>query len=73
MFKRQAEVIENAQRRATKVITGFKDLTYDKKTRKLELPALKYRRLWGDFMEIFKILTEKYDPDACQNHTLEEK
>ena len=61
------EVIENVQRRATKLIPGFKDLTYEERIRKLKLPTLKYQRLQGDLIEIFKILTKKYDPDACQN------
>ena len=66
-FKRQVEVIENVQRRATKLIPSFKDLTYEERIRKLKLPTSKYRRLRGDLIEIFKILTKKYDPDACQN------
>ena len=66
-FKRQVEVIENVLRRATKLIPGFKYLTYEERIRKLKLPTLKYRRLRGDLIEIFKILTKKYDPDACQN------
>ena len=46
-FKRQVEVIENVQRRATKLIPDFKDLTYEERIRKLKLPTLKYRRLRG--------------------------
>ena len=38
-FKRQVEVIENDQRRATKLIPGFKDLTYEERIRKLKLPT----------------------------------
>ena len=66
-IKRQVEVIENVQRRATKIIPCFKDLTNQERIRKLKLPTLRYRMLRGDLIEIFKILTKKYDPDACQN------
>ena len=50
-----------------KISKVTKDFTYEKMIRKLKLPTLKYRRLRGDLVEIFKILTKKYDPDACQN------
>jgi hypothetical protein len=35
--------LENVQRRATKLIPGFKDMTYENRLRKLKLPTLAYR------------------------------
>ena len=61
MLKRQEISIENVQRRATKLIPGLKDLTYEDRLRNLQLPTLKYRRVRGDMIEMFKILTGKYD------------
>ena len=37
MFKRQVEVIENVQRKANKLIPGFKDLAYEERIRNLKL------------------------------------
>jgi hypothetical protein len=39
----------------------MKDLTYEERLRKLKLPSLRYRRLRGDMIETFKIVTEIYD------------
>ena len=31
----------------------------------VKLPTLKYRRVRGDMIEIYKMLTGKYDRDSC--------
>ena len=51
---------ENVQRRVTKLIPGFKDIK-DCKERLQRLPTLAYRRFRGDMIELYKILTGKYD------------
>jgi hypothetical protein len=65
ILKKQETVIENVQRRATRLLPGFKDLTYEERLKKLNLPTLKYRRYRGDMIEMFKILTCKYDEKVC--------
>ena len=60
-LKKDITAIENVQRRATKLIPGFKDLTYPERLKRLKLPTLGYRRLRGDMIEMFKILRGKYD------------
>ena len=60
-LKRQETVIENVQRRATKLVLGLAELSYEERLRKLGLPTLKYRRKRGDMIEMYKILTNKYD------------
>ena len=52
--------IESIQRRATKLISNLKNLTYIERLKHLKLPTLVYRRFRGD-MIAFKILTNKYD------------
>ena len=42
--------------RLTKLIPGFKSLSYEERLQKLKLPTLKYRRLRGDMIEVCKIL-----------------
>ena len=61
MYKRQETIIENVQRRATKLVPGLKDLSFEDRLRSLGLPTLKYRRLRGDMIEMFKILRSQYD------------
>ena len=59
--------IENVQRRATKQIPGFKNLSYEERLRRLKLPSLKFRRIRGDMIETYKILCNIYDPDVSPN------
>lgn len=65
MSMKLVEQIEGVQRRATKQIPGMKDLSYAERLRKLKLPTLSYRRIRGDMIEIYKIVTGIYDKDAC--------
>ena len=58
------DAIENVQRRATRQLPGMSDLSYSERLRKLKLPTLAYRRVRGDMIELFKILTGKYDPEV---------
>jgi hypothetical protein len=56
-------MIENIQRRATKLIPGLSDLSYEDRLRPLKLPSLSYRRSRGDMIEVYKIMSGKYDPE----------
>ena len=49
---------------ATKQIPRIKNLSYEERLRKLELPTLSYRRLRGDMIEVYKIIQEHYDTEA---------
>ena len=51
------EIIENVQRRATKMIPGFGE-----HLRKLKLPTLAYRLIRGDMIQAFKAMNGFYDP-----------
>ena len=55
------ETIENVQRRATKQIPSLRHLSYEERLRKLNLPSLVYRRLRGDMIELYKIMSGVYD------------
>ena len=54
-------MIENVQCRSTKLIPGFKALSYEERLQKFKLPTLKYPRLRGDMIEVYKILHGVYD------------
>ena len=53
--------LENVQRRATKQIPGFKNMSYEDRLQKLKLPTLAYRRKRGDMIETYKITSGTYD------------
>jgi len=46
--------IEKVQKRATKLVIFLKHLSYIECLCQLKLPTLKYRRLRGDMIEVFK-------------------
>ena len=53
-LKKHIDAIENMQIRATKLVDGFGNLTYQERLEKLQLPTLVYRRLRGDAIEMYK-------------------
>ena len=61
-LKKDIIKIEKVQRRATKQIPELKNMSYKERLTTLKLPTLVYRRMRGDMIEVFKILTSKYDP-----------
>jgi len=63
--KKDITMIENVQRRATKMLPGLKDLSYPERLRKIGLPTLAYRRQRGDAIETYKIVRGVYDEDAA--------
>ena len=70
-LKRLINLVENVQRRATKLIPCMKNLSYKKRLKSLDLPTLKYRRYRGDMIETYKMAHEVYNKEACQFLTFE--
>ena len=62
-YKLDQQKIERVQRRATKMIGNIKDLPYQDRLRFLNMPSLQHRRLRGDMIETFKIITGVLDLD----------
>lgn len=58
------EITYPSNRKYTKLISGLKDLTCEACVKALNLPTLAYQRLRGDAIEMFKILSGKYDQDV---------
>ena len=50
--------VEQVQRRATKLIPGFQDKTYEDRLKELKLYSMEYRRKRGDYKIIYKIINE---------------
>ena len=64
--------LEKVQKRATKLVRACKSLPYRERLIYLNLPSLKYRRIRGDMIEVFKMLNGFYDdqviPNLTRNH-----
>jgi len=58
--KKDTETVENVQRRATKMVPGLNDKSYEDRLKELKLPSLSYRRLRGDMIEVFKLVNDVY-------------
>ena len=50
------EMLEKVQCRATKMVYGLNDLTYEQRLRRLDITTLETRRRRGDLIEAFKII-----------------
>ena len=59
-------MLENVQKRATKMVDGYANLDYQERLRKLDLPTLVYRRARGDMIEVYKHF-HAYDQDLIPN------
>lgn len=59
-LKKDTEMLESVQHRATRLIPGFWKLSYEERLTKMKLPSLMYRRLRGDAIEVFKHLHGVY-------------
>lgn len=58
--------IERVQKRATRLIGGFHDLSYEERLTRLGLTSLETRRLRGDLLEVFKIIKGFDKVDAAK-------
>ena len=65
-MKKHIDLLEGVQIRATKMVPGLRKQTYEKRLELLGLTTLEDRRVRGDMIETYKILTGKEDvnPDT---------
>ena len=55
-YRKDINKIERVQRRCTRMLPGFKQLSYRERLNKLGLYSLERRRLRGDLIEVFKMM-----------------
>ena len=58
-WQRDIKLLERVQRRATKIVPELKDLPYEERLKRLGLTTLEERRIRGDMIETYKIMTGK--------------
>ncbi len=59
--KRNIRKLESVQIRTTKEVSELKNMSYKDRGLTLQLPTLAYRHMRGDTIEVYKLLTGKYD------------
>ena len=55
-LKKVIFLIENVQRRATKIVKTISNLSYEERLKHLGLPTLKYRQDRNDVIQVYKIM-----------------
>ena len=56
LFTQDIEMLEKVERRATKMVYDFNDLTYEQRLRRLGITTLETRRLRDDLIKVFKTI-----------------
>ena len=67
-LRKHANLVENVQRRATKIVSTCRNLSYEARLEQIGIPTIEYRRKVGDMIEIFKHLHLRPKRDLTTEH-----
>jgi len=67
--KQGIKALEKVQMRATRLVTALRDKPYQERLRTLDLRTLKFRRLRGDMIETYKVLSGIYGYTCLTRNT----
>jgi len=62
-LRKDIDRLERVQRKASKLVKGFKKLSYEEHLDRLNLTTLEKRRMRGDLIETYKLLTGRENID----------
>ena len=62
--QKHIDLLEGVQRRATKAVPGLRNMSYDERLRELVLLRMEDRRVRGDMIETYKIISGKEDVNS---------
>ncbi|KAI8517880.1 hypothetical protein Bbelb_038970 [Branchiostoma belcheri] len=63
------ELLNRVQHKATRLVPGFREISYEDRLRRLQLPTLEHRRKRGDVIQVFKFVKgfDRVDPGRLFN------
>ena len=61
LLKKDEDLIKNVLRRASKMLPRLSNLTFEERLKKIKIPSMKYRRMRGDMIMVYKVLNG-YEP-----------
>ena len=59
LLKKDEDLIENVLRRGSKLIHGLSHLPYSQRLSEMKIPCMKYRRMRGDMILLYRILSDE--------------